>query len=71
MVELVDTDGDLDSLAILEGTLEVAQAIYDLLPECGGFVTGDACSGARLVATGIAAAALAAARVVSLPSVVV
>jgi hypothetical protein len=40
-----DTEGRALTLIVLERTLSAAQGVFDAVPECGGVVTGDTCSG--------------------------
>jgi hypothetical protein len=56
----------VSGLIIAEGVVETAQAIFEGLPECGGFFTGDACSAFTTPAKIIGAVVISGARIVRL-----
>jgi hypothetical protein len=53
-------------LIIAEGVVETAQAIFEGLPECGGFFTGDVCSGFTTPLKIVGAVVVSVARIVRL-----
>jgi hypothetical protein len=63
--DLIDTRRlQTNALKGARDALEIAEQIFDALFECGGFVTGDACSAMVAKAKIVFSAVLAAARVV-------
>jgi hypothetical protein len=63
--DLIDTRRlQTNALKGARDALEIAEQIFDALFECGGFVTGDACSAMVSKAKIVFSAVLAAARVV-------